>query len=185
MKLILPKRMKMTRMLPRPYSGAKKTTCRYTHQFNPKIVKMLGEVLKTININDENLKIAIVNLAFNRFLANKTPINTSFVQLLRNFDTFNVLSLLCACNYVESAKIVSKGDIRTFIYIFLGFNILSTKYLDDYCVWNSNYTSLWGIDCNQALQIEIFALKRLNYELSVNTKDISKTLAEALKMISV
>lgn len=182
MKVVEPKRLKAAKTVPRLRAGARKAAQIQHPRFASPTVEVLHEMLKSINTDDEELKSVLTNLALSRFLANRTPINTPFARFLKNFGKFNVFSLLCACCYMESAKITSKGDVRTFIYIFLGFNILSSKYLDDYCVWNSNYVSLWGIDYAQASQLELFALKRLDYELGVDTSSISETLAEAFSV---
>ncbi|ELA42868.1 uncharacterized protein VICG_00183 [Vittaforma corneae ATCC 50505] len=185
MKIVDPKRLRAAKIVPQLRVCIKKTSQPQPYRFVSPTVGVVSEVLKSINVDDGELKLALIDLALTRFIANKTPINISFTRFLKNFDKFNVFSLLCACSYMESARIASKGDVRTFIYIFLGFNILSSKYLDDYCVWNSAYTSLWGIDYIQASQIELFALKRLNYKLAVNISSILKMLSEAFDILEM
>lgn len=133
----------------------------------------LAKILYNIDPNDTVLKTQIINMALTQFLKNKQPRNQSFRKFLKNFHKFNVFSLLCAYSYMQEAEISSKGDIRTFIYIYLGFNILSTKYIDDYSVWNTNLIKLWGISLFQATQLEIFALKNINYNLNIDIDKIS------------
>lgn len=139
----------------------------------------LSEILNDLNLNDNLMKGAVVKLALNRFLKNRQPVNVSFSKFLRNFHNFNLHALLCACIYMDSAKISSKGDVRTFIYMFFGFCMLSTKYLDDFCVWNSGYISLWGITIRQAHQLEMFALRKLEYNLDLNMEAIEKIVLDA------
>lgn len=141
----------------------------------------LSNILKDIDLKDKAVKNAIVNLALERFLKKRKPINQSFLKFLSYFDKFDVCSLLCAYSYMESAKISSRGDIKTFIYIFFGFNMLSTKYLDDYSVWNTSYIKFWGITRSQAHQLEIFALKKLRYDMEIDFKFVEKTIFELFK----
>lgn len=180
MKIAEPKKSRVSKMMQRPYETLGRSSQQHTHFASWKTAPLTPDILTNIDENNDELKKVLVDIALGRFLMNRAPINTSFIKFLKNFVKFSVFSLLCACSYMDSAKVSSKGDIRTFIYVFLGFNILSSKYLDDYCVWNSSYVNLWGIDCRQASQIEIFVLKKLNYELGVDVKDVSKTLAEAI-----
>lgn len=138
-----------------------------------KIPADLIKVFHDIDPNDSVLKSQIINTALTRFLKNKQPKNQYFRKFLKNFHKFNVFSLLCAYGYMQTAEISSKGDIRTFIYTYLGFNILSTKYIDDYSVWNSSLIKLWGLTLFQASQLEIFALKNINYNLRIDINQIS------------
>lgn len=183
MKILESKKMRAGRALPRHNDSHRKAFRAIHGRSAYGTIETLSEILTDIDFNDDTIKRVLIDMAFNRFLKEKTPINVSFKRYLVNFYKFNVMSLLCACSYMESAKITSKGDVRTFIYMFLGFNLLSSKYLDDYCVWNSSYAALWGIDCIQATQIEVFALKRINYELNVHPNSIFKTISEALYIL--
>jgi len=180
MKIIESKKFRAPRIPSRPHNAHRRGPRPVPQRSAPGAADSLPDILTSIDLNDSIMKSVLIDIALSRFLKDRPPVNTSFRRYLGNFDKFNVLSLLCACSYMESAKIASKGDIRTFIYIFLGFNLLSSKYLDDYCVWNSSYATLWGIDCEQASQLEVFALRKLNYELGINTDNVFRTISEAI-----
>lgn len=135
-------------------------------------------VVKKVDPHDHNLKVTIVEMALKKFLRGRRPINTLFCKYLGKFEKFGVYSLAYATALVEMSRISSKSDIRSFIYIFLAFNILSSKYLSDFSIWNHSYASDWGITLLQASQLEILALSNIDYNLEVRQEVIEKILTD-------
>lgn len=133
-------------------------------------------LINSIGETSADTKEIIIDYSLKLFLKNKKPLNLSYMKYLRNFHKFNAFSLICATSYLKRCNLVTKGDIRTFIYIYLAFNLLSSKFLDDYAVWNSSFISLWGISHSQAIQLEIFALQGVNYILDVEMSSIQQII---------
>lgn len=133
---------------------------------------------RRIDPSDHSLKTAIVEIALKRFLRGRRPINTLFCKYLGKFERFGVYSLAYASALVEMSGMSSKSDVRSFIYIFLAFSILSSKYLSDFSVWNHSYTGDWDITLLQASQLEILALSNIDYNLEIKREVIEKILTD-------
>lgn len=133
---------------------------------------------RRINVYDCNLKEILVQMALEKFLRGRRPINTLFYRYLGKFERFGIYSLAYATALVEASGMSSKSDIRSFIYIFLAFNILSSKYLSDFSIWNHTYISDWGITLLQASQLEIVALSNIDYNLEIKQEIIERILAD-------
>lgn len=131
-----------------------------------------GEFITEIGEENPFYKTLIVNFALQSFLKDKKPVNTSFLKYLTNFQKFSMTSLLYAAYYFQNSTIISRGDIRTFIYLYFAFNVVSTKYLDDYTLWNKSFIPLWGVTPLQASQLEVFALKNIDYNMFIDKEKI-------------
>lgn len=168
---------------------AKKVKSIKIKQNEPKIMRKINifeswnceEFISEVGEDNVFYKKQIINFALQNFLRNKKPVNTFFLKYLNNFNKFNISSLLCAAYYLQSSSIISKGDIRTFIYLYFAFNIISSKYLDDYTLWNKSFIPLWGVSLLQASQLEIFALEQIDYNMSIDGEKIETII----KCISV
>jgi hypothetical protein len=134
-----------------------------------------------INSDNSFYKNLIVNFALNNFLKNKRASNATYLKYLRNFQIFSNSSLLSASYYLQNSQIDSKGDIKTFIYLFFAFNLVSSKYLDDYSIWNKSFIKLWGVSLFQASQLEMYALKNINYELFIDVNRLEESLKQYRK----
>lgn len=180
MKMADPKRLKIIRAIPKPYNNIKKLE---SPDSSENFGELISKILKSINDKDTKIKSVIVNIALKNFMNGKKHENAKYVKYLRNFNKFSVLSLLYSAKFINSISSISNENIKTFIYLFIGSNIVYSKYFDDYCVWNSNYITLWGLNCKQIGQIEEFVLKKMNYQVDVDIYDISRILLNAFNIL--
>lgn len=132
--------------------------------------------INEVGEDNPTYKSLIVDFALGIFLKNRKPVNISFLKYLKNFHKFNISSLLYAVYYLKHSKISTRGDIRTFIYLYFAFNIVSSKYLDDYTLWNKSFIPLWGISLLQVSQLEVFALNNIDYNMTIDREGLEKII---------
>lgn len=131
--------------------------------------------------NDKSLKRAIVELTLKTFLNGKRPANVRFYKYIDRFKIFSVYSLAQAAAFLKLSSFVSKSDVRSFIYIFLAFSILSTKLQDDFSIWNSLYNERWNLSLRQIASLEILALSGIDYNLEVENAIIEEILLSSIE----
>lgn len=145
--------------------------------------KSLKICLKNIS-NSSNgeiliFKHALIDWTMNSFFTYKPVYNKKYLKFLNKFCTFSAFSLIYASGLLIESNYFSKGDVRSFIYIFLAFNIIASKFLDDFSIWNENYNVDWDLNLNQVMELEALALSGINYNLEVNPNTI-ETIASQI-----
>lgn len=133
-----------------------------------------------IGENNPVYKNLIIDFSLTNFVGNRKVTNGHYIKYIGNFHKFNISCLLCASFYLKESTLETSADMRNFVYVYFAFNLISCKYLDDGAIWNKSFISYWGITLAQALKLEIYALKHINYNMTIDILELENILKTAI-----
>lgn len=145
-----------------------------TRSFDESTISMI------LQCNDNNLKRRIIQQSLGGFL-DGDDISGLYKNELDKLFIFHIKSIIYAAISIKRISNILKSSSMEFFYVFLVFCTISTKSFNDCVIRNQNYSDDLKIGLETYIELEILALKLLNYQIKVDKKSIIDILIDSFK----